>query len=398
MWAQMLDRDVHVDKKLVTLGVHAVSIVGCTKPCEKTSSNITSIPLATSGVKFTPAEAKEKTEKFKKIVKGLREKTKAVATMSTFPESAEDFMVMYPNRSIMPCRKSAASLKDLGAVVPYSGAPQAPQAQHAQPPQMHGPIGISEILMTARVMTQFMTSSSSGSGDMPDLRFLFGRGGDANPDRVNTGRGPTVEDVSDSVAAKRTTFEILPGGAVVPAGGESGNGGLSTLSEVQQKVHAALARKAKAAAKKKGKSKAKAMGKGNKKRKHSDADDDSENDSCDQSDAEEDEEDEDDKADDAPAAKRRSPSALLKRPAAHGSSAATKKRPAVATATVKDCNGTVKKLKGLYPELFDAKGTTAPTVGAFTSRAYDNIRKKHGTAAGRTAYAIAKEAWDKVYD
>ena len=58
MWAEMLDRDVSVDKKLATLAVHAVKIVGCTKPCEKTSSNITSIPLATSGVKSTPAEAK----------------------------------------------------------------------------------------------------------------------------------------------------------------------------------------------------------------------------------------------------------------------------------------------------------------------------------------------------
>ncbi len=93
------------------------------------------------------------------------------------------------------------------------------------------------------------------------------------------------------------------------------------------------------------------------------------------------------------------PMTVLRRPAracapakkaAHAVPAAKKTKPS-------ETSFNAKKLIALYPELFNAKATTAQTVGAFTSRAYNNITKKHWLAVDRAGYALATDKWNTAY-
>ena len=72
LWEKQLDPHTSIETKLKEMVAFAQDIVGLVKPCEKTASYIVGITLCATKTKFTPAEAKERTEYFKKVMKGRR--------------------------------------------------------------------------------------------------------------------------------------------------------------------------------------------------------------------------------------------------------------------------------------------------------------------------------------
>lgn len=82
-----------------------------------------------------------------------------------------------------------------------------------------------------------------------------------------------------------------------------------------------------------------------------------------------------------------------KKPAAHSSVSrkpAAQRKPAAAETDAK------VKVQHASPQFFLKADAMAKSCGAYTSRAYDNVKKSHGIDRAREAYQYAARLWDAV--
>ena len=358
MWVALFDKNIDTCTKLKSVAEFAQRVVGVTKPCERTCASIVSIVLCATRTPFTPAEAKSKIDMFKTIMKHMRRSACPTPTLHEFPEDADEFVRLFGNRyeqgkppvpsrlsscdlftvrnpSITPCRSSALSLR-MGACA--TAAPS--HSAGAQP--MMDPNHCMNLMM------QFMMGNAR-SEKPPTLLSL------ATPKQSTPcvhPQGPQKEllaiaqEPADTTPAKEpqdSTPPALAIGWTPPAKDQEHPN--DVIDDMQAKVRDALSRKRGAGAVR-----------------------------VDCSDV----------SDHEPLAKK---IGIHKKPAGNTISATSRTSTALSSDDIRQ----------RFPGLFVADMAKGLTRGAFTSRAYGNVKRRHGPESARVAYALASNVWDAVH-
>ncbi len=404
MWTSALDKTVSVDitlSQLASLGVHTLGLV---KPCEQTARVITATAIVAKQLTFMPVQMQAKVKALKTAFTELRHIHKPIATFKTFPEHVADFVSVYPGRydaaqppmeprievravldmcrpDVMPCRKSASSLRltapssssSTQLMQPHQHyAPQPFAQQHQQPPmQMNG----DAFAQMFRCMMNFVNGQSQGAGDqqsssstpaadtIPGMQYFFQHGAPpacSTPPRVQPVATHTLADSPIVVASEQ------PPSAASPAAIAS--------DDVRKRVHEVLALKSAAASTR--------VKRTRKSTKMPSSDHDAE-DNKDDAEVEKDDEDEVDDSSHGPGSKPAAHSSVLRRPAAHCTPAAAK-------------TATTAKIQHVLPHLFEKTNAKNKSRGAYTSRAYDTVKRSHGMDRAREAYKYSAKVWDDM--
>jgi hypothetical protein len=396
MWTSVLDKNVSVDitlSQLASLGVHTLGLV---KPCEQTARVITATAIVAKQLTFMPVQMQAKVKALKTAFTELRHIHKPMSTFKTFPEHVADFVSVYPGRydaaqppmeprievravldmcrpDVMPCRKSASSLRltapssssSTQHMQPYQHyAPQPFAQQHQQPPM---PMNGDAFAQMFRCMMNFVSGQSQGAGDqqsssstpaadtIPGMQYFFQPGAPpacSTPPRVQPVATPTLADTAIVVASEQ------PPSAASPAAIAS--------DDVRKRVHEVLALKAASASTKK-----------KKKIRKSTKMPPSDNDAEDNKDNKDD--DDEDEVDDG----KKPAGSVLRRPAAHCTPAAAN-------------TATTAEIQHVLPHLFEETNAKNKSRGAYTSRAYDTVKRSHGMDRAREAYKYSAKVWDDM--
>jgi hypothetical protein len=261
LWTEQMDKNTSLQTKLNEMAVFAFTIVGLVSACEQTCRGITAITLAASGVSLAPIQAKAMIQTFTGYLKGLRANSRRQqATMQQFPEDVTDFLAAYPGRykgdqppvpprvctdsikemlrpAVMPCRRSATSLRSIDLTVGSQPREHAHAAFGAA-----APMDQQMMMMVCANMMRFMMSGNQDQSSVPDMRLFFGQQG-APPGSEPPAGQQAITDRPPSPAG-----ETLPGGNVVPPPKEPA-ADAEGQSDMKSKVHAVLQKKKAAAVK-----------------------------------------------------------------------------------------------------------------------------------------------------
>jgi len=418
IWTRLMDKTVDLDTKLNDMVEFSQRVLGLINITEPTARLITAIVLKSAGVAMTPKQANLKNEKLKALMTELRGTRRHTGTFKKFPENVSDFICVYNNRydsahppvepridvgevldmcrpAVIPCRKSASSLAIVEEQNPMAAMMSSRAARASGPQDM--------MMAMAANMMQWMMGmqggSSSSADAIPNMRYFF-----SNTDAETPPRGAQKPAISppkqqgDDEPEKQKPVLTDAAPDEQPAAPKA-----AASDEVRQRVQDLLKNKKAAKKKTAAKRKPAAAEKGDGDDEDDGADAGGKKDEADNEEGEEDdeegdeeeeeeEEDEDEDAEDKVKERfnrlKRPASSVCRKPAAEP----VMKKPAVAKAAKASTD-----LAVLLPHLFDKARAEASSRGAFTSYAYDNVKRTYGVDRARQAYAKAAALWDKVH-
>jgi hypothetical protein len=274
MWTSALDKNVSVDitlSQLASLGVHTLGLV---KPCEQTARVITATAIVAKQLAFMPVQMQAKVKALKTAFTELRHIHKPIATFKTFPEHVADFVSVYPGRytaaeppmepriemravldmcrpDVMPCRKSASSLRLTAPSSSSSTHHMQPHHhyvppfahQHQQPPmQMNG----DAFAQMFRCMMNFVngqgagdqqSSSSTPPADtIPGMQYFFQHG------------APPACSTPPRVQPAETPIAVTPSATPIADSPSAASPAAIASDDVRKRVHEVLQAKSASAA------------------------------------------------------------------------------------------------------------------------------------------------------
>lgn len=274
MWTSALDKNVSVDitlSQLASLGVHTLGLV---KPCEQTARVITATAIVAKQLAFMPVQMQAKVKALKTAFTELRHIHKPIATFKTFPEHVADFVSVYPGRytaaeppmepriemravldmcrpDVMPCRKSASSLRLTAPSSSSSTHHMQPHHhyvppfahEHQQPPmQMNG----DALAQMFRCMMNFVngqgagdqqSSSSTPPADtIPGMQYFFQHG------------APPACSTPPRVQPAETPIAVTPSATPIADSPSAASPAAIASDDVRKRVHEVLQAKSAAAA------------------------------------------------------------------------------------------------------------------------------------------------------